>query len=135
MMFSLLILAILLVSANVEAVYVRAEKTNRDVYNPKITSPTAKTVWVAGTTVSVTWDTSDAPQNITNDRGRVVLGQINSYNHSEHLDFDHPLAADFDIMDGNVSFAAPDVPENNNYCIVLFGDSGNASPTFSIIEP
>ncbi|KAF8914888.1 hypothetical protein CPB85DRAFT_1218385 [Mucidula mucida] len=135
-MFSLFILAILLVSASVEAVYLRAEKASRrDVYIPKITSPTAKTVWVAGTTVDVTWDTSDAPQNITNGLGRVVLGQINSYNNSEHLDFEHPLAADFSILDGNVSFSAPDVPENDNYCIVLFGDSGNASPAFSIIEP
>ncbi len=56
MMFSLFILAILLVSASVEAVYLRAEKASRrDVYIPKITSPTAKTVWVAGTTVDVTW--------------------------------------------------------------------------------
>lgn len=38
----------------------------RDVFDPTILSPNADTVWVVGTQVNVTWDTSDAPEDISN---------------------------------------------------------------------
>ena len=63
---------------------------------------------------------------------------------------DHPLATDFLIGDGNVTFTVPDVPMRHDYIVVrawfpslpfdlrltpppVFGNSGNASPTFTIM--
>ncbi|KAL0574380.1 hypothetical protein V5O48_007581 [Marasmius crinis-equi] len=40
--------------------------TTFDVWAPKIISPDANTVWAAGSTVQVTWDTSDAPVLVSN---------------------------------------------------------------------
>lgn len=51
----------------------------RDVWVPKILVPNAETKWVLGTRYNVTWDTSDAPANITNSKGMVTFdigGQI-----------------------------------------------------------
>jgi hypothetical protein len=71
----------------------------------------------------------------------------------------HPLASGFNLDDGKVSFTVPQVKPNNNYIVVreylyypvlpssvqqppmltlgraprtVFGDSGNASPEFTI---
>lgn len=44
------------------------------IFNPTITSPTSSTVWTVGTQVNVTWDTSDAPSQISNG-GQVTLDQ------------------------------------------------------------
>jgi len=51
---------------------------------------------------------------------------------NEHLDIKHPLATDFDIRQGKVPITVPSVKQGNNYIVVLFGDSGNRSPTFRI---
>ncbi|KAF8633867.1 hypothetical protein AX15_001201 [Amanita polypyramis BW_CC] len=59
----------------------------RTVYNPHITSPAAGTMWIVGSTVSVTWDTSDMPPDITNKKGRIELGYIVDGDESEHLDY------------------------------------------------
>ncbi|EPQ54575.1 hypothetical protein GLOTRDRAFT_24481, partial [Gloeophyllum trabeum ATCC 11539] len=104
----------------------------RDVYDPRITSPKSSTVWVVGHSVEVTWDTSDKPKHVTNPEGKVVLGYVEDGDPSEHLDMDHPLADGFDISDGHVKIKVPNVERRNDYIVILFGDSGNRSPAFTI---
>ncbi|KAJ3553668.1 hypothetical protein NM688_g3484 [Phlebia brevispora] len=103
------------------------------VYDPKILNPTAQTVWVVGETYEVTWDTSGLPPaaNITNLIGQVVLGQLSD--DSENLNLNNPLASGFLITDGEVSITVPSVTPGS-YIIVLFGDSGNTSPQFQIVD-
>lgn len=103
----------------------------RDVWSPAITSPDAQTVWVAGTTATVTWDTSNPPADVTNPRGRILLGHVEDGT-DEHLDVAHPLADGFDIRAGKVQVKVPYVSPGNDYIIVLMGDSGNKSPSFVI---
>lgn len=82
------------------------ELVSRIVYNPHITSPTAGTVWKAGSKVTVTWcvglhsfyldgnshfflqirDTSDAPKAVTNNKGTIILGYQSPDSDNEHLD-------------------------------------------------
>lgn len=50
-----------------------AQPEKRDVFVPRITSPVAGDVWNSNQQAQVTWDTSDAPENITNSKGVVVL--------------------------------------------------------------
>ncbi|KAJ2912628.1 hypothetical protein MD484_g7794, partial [Candolleomyces efflorescens] len=104
----------------------------RDVVVPRITSPTASSVWPIGSTQFVTWDTSDFPPDdqITNPLGRVLLGFDSG--DSLNLDIDNPLAEGFSIRDGRVSIVVPDVPPRDDYLIVLMGNSGNTSPSFAI---
>ncbi|KAF5315420.1 hypothetical protein D9619_007420 [Psilocybe cf. subviscida] len=106
----------------------------RDVITPKITSPTKDSVWPVGSTQTVTWDTSDFPpvSQITNIIGKVILGF--DENDSLNLDFEHPLASNFNLTDGSVKLTVPDVQPRDDYLIVLFGDSGNTSPSFSITK-
>ncbi|KAE9405686.1 hypothetical protein BT96DRAFT_1015411 [Gymnopus androsaceus JB14] len=104
----------------------------RDVFDPTITSPTASTVWQSGQTVTVTWDTSNIPSQLSNPIGMVVLGFMANSTDSEHLMLDSPLAQNFNISDGSVSFVVPSVVTRTDYIIALFGDSGNISPTFTI---
>ncbi|KAI9465051.1 hypothetical protein BJY52DRAFT_1090188, partial [Lactarius psammicola] len=102
----------------------------RIVVSPHITNPTVSTTWNVGDKVSVTWDTSSIPQpgNFT---GQLLLGFLTS--DSENLDVDHPLAQDFLLSTGSVQITVPNVPDGTHYYIVvLFGDSGNASPQFTI---
>ncbi|KAF8234310.1 hypothetical protein L208DRAFT_1394341 [Tricholoma matsutake] len=103
----------------------------RDVWNPHIISPNQNTVWVVGTTVTVTWQTSDAPSSLTNPNGTLLLGQMGP--NGENLQIDNPLAQHFKLMDGKVQITVPNTVPGNNYIVVLLGDSGNASPTFSIV--
>ncbi|KAJ3747083.1 hypothetical protein DFH05DRAFT_1393651 [Lentinula detonsa] len=107
---------------------------SRDVYDPPITSPAASTVWEVGQTVTVTWDTTNLPpaSQLTDPNGTVVLGYMTSPTDSEHLMIDSPLAQDFPLSDGQVSFTVPSVVTRTDYIIALFGDSGNISPTFTI---
>lgn len=104
----------------------------RDVYNPKITNPTVRTTWVVGSEVTVTWDVSGIPEDHRNMKSRVVLGWIEPGKLDEHLDLEHPLAQDFTLAQGQVTFAVPRVQPRDNYIVVVFGDSGNHSPPFSI---
>jgi hypothetical protein len=75
----------------------------RAVWNPKITSPTAGEVWVAGSTAKITWylashysapfnllidllrDTTSASRDITNSQGKILLGHLDNGT-DEHLD-------------------------------------------------
>ncbi|KZT23478.1 hypothetical protein NEOLEDRAFT_1069546 [Neolentinus lepideus HHB14362 ss-1] len=103
----------------------RWNSTVRDVYDPRITNPQASTVWVVEDNAEATWDTSDMPQHVTNPKGKLVLGYIEDSS-------DHPLADGFDISEGHIKFRVPRVEPRNDYIVVLFGDSGNRSPTFTI---
>ncbi|KAK0504097.1 hypothetical protein EDD18DRAFT_1132043 [Armillaria luteobubalina] len=105
---------------------------SRDVISPPITSPTAGAVWTVGQTVMVTWNTTVIPpaSQVTNPIGKIVLGH--QANNSLNLDLDHPLASNFQLTDGQVDITVPDVEPRDDYIIVLFGDSGNTSPEFTI---
>ncbi|KZV73997.1 hypothetical protein PENSPDRAFT_602070 [Peniophora sp. CONT] len=95
-----------------------------DVFVPKITSPTASTIWKSDAVETVTWDTSNAPAHISNG-GLVVLND-------DGLPMD-TLAEGFDLRAGSVAVTVPTGLEGFNYTITLFGDSGNVSPAFHII--
>lgn len=104
----------------------------RDVVDPPITSPTADTVWQVGEKQLVTWSTDGLSPNVTNPVGMLVLGYM--YNNSENLMLSSPLATNLNYTDGQVLITVPDVETREDYIVVLFGDSGNASPEFTIIN-
>ncbi|KAF7296927.1 hypothetical protein MIND_00924500 [Mycena indigotica] len=97
----------------------------RDVFVPPITYPHAGTVWYIGQTHNVTWDTSKAPVNITNGKGIIMLRKG---------DLTTPviLQNNFDIRKGRIEVRVPWVVDGSDYKLVLFGDSGNFSPNFTI---
>jgi len=97
----------------------------RDVFVPPITYPTNTTVWNKGEEHNVTWDISQAPVNITNKFGRIQLRQGD-------LTTPLVLADGFDILLGTISVTVPWVITGSDYQLVLFGDSGNFSPEFTI---
>ncbi|KAH8099654.1 hypothetical protein BXZ70DRAFT_942748 [Cristinia sonorae] len=99
--------------------------SKKDVFVPTILEPTASTVWKTGEVRNITWDTSNAPAQITNRLGLVLL---------RFGDITAPLilAKGFDILDGTVSVTVPRVEKRTDWSIVLFGDSGNFSPQFEI---
>ncbi|KAH9928443.1 uncharacterized protein BXZ73DRAFT_48470 [Epithele typhae] len=100
----------------------------RDVFVPPVLYPRSGTVWTKGQRHNVTWDTSNAPTQITNKQGIVQLRKGDTAT---------PLilAADFDILLGRIEVTVPWVVPGSDYSIVLFGDSGNFSPTFTINGP
>ncbi|KIP07806.1 hypothetical protein PHLGIDRAFT_117776 [Phlebiopsis gigantea 11061_1 CR5-6] len=101
----------------------------RDVWDPTMTYPTTGTVWTSGETYTVTWDTSDAPVNIT--------GQNSGFITLRSGEFETPvlLAWDIDLRDGKADVIAPYVITSNDYSLVLFGDSGNWGNQFTINGP
>ncbi|KAI9569680.1 hypothetical protein HD554DRAFT_2171123 [Boletus coccyginus] len=100
----------------------------RDVWVPQILSPDASTIWAAGGTYTVLWDTSSEPAQVTNSEGLVYL-RINGATQST------PLAQGFPLTDGHVDVTIPaDTVPADDWVVVLFGDSGNWSPPFTI-EP
>ncbi|KAF9236490.1 hypothetical protein BU15DRAFT_76932 [Melanogaster broomeanus] len=105
---------------------------SRDVVDPPITDPTASTVWHVGDTQTVIWSTAGLPSNPTNPNGMLVLGYW--YNNSENLMLDSPLATNLNYSVGQADITVPNVPTRSDYIVVLFGDSGNASPEFTIIN-
>ncbi|KAJ7736597.1 hypothetical protein DFH07DRAFT_842977 [Mycena maculata] len=98
---------------------------SRDVYTPPITYPHAGTVWTIGQTHNVTWDTSDPPVNITNKIGMIMLRKDN-------LTTPLILENSFSILLGRIEVKVPWVVDGDDYQLVLFGDSGNFSPYFTI---
>ncbi|KAH9080214.1 hypothetical protein EDB83DRAFT_2513120 [Lactarius deliciosus] len=115
----------------------------RIVVSPQITSPSASTTWNVGDKVTVTWETSSIPSpgNFT---GQLLLGFLTlegenldigelTFSPSTHSTLrNHPLAQDILLSTGSVQVTVPNVPVGTNYIVVLFGDSGNASPQFTI---
>ncbi|KAI0771085.1 hypothetical protein BD413DRAFT_476760 [Trametes elegans] len=122
-----LLLAFFALFSQLAAAMPVAALEKRDVYVPPVLYPHAGTVWHKGETQNVTWDVSDPPVNITNSVGRVMLRKG---------DLTTPLilAKGFDILQGHVEVTVPWVIEDNDYSVVLFGDSGNWSGQFSILE-
>jgi len=65
-----------------------APLNKRDVYVPRILDPHAGTVWISDQQATVTWDTSNPPQQITNRKGLIILrkgetelpGECDQYN-------------------------------------------------------
>ncbi|KAG5716643.1 hypothetical protein E4T56_gene16376 [Termitomyces sp. T112] len=106
--------------------------SRRTVYNPKITSPVETTTWNVGHQAVVTWDLHDIPKESWKQKSMIVLGWVEQGNLNEHLDLDHPLAKDFELSDRRATITVPNVPPKDNYIVVVFGDSGNRSPAFSI---
>ncbi|KAJ7277492.1 hypothetical protein C8J57DRAFT_1466028 [Mycena rebaudengoi] len=95
-----------------------------DVFVPRILTPAAGTVWESFQRQNVTWDTSNVPSTISN-RGFILLA-------SDGREFPFILALDFDLRAGFVELTVPHVIAGSDYQIVLFGDSGNLSPKFTI---
>ncbi|KAG7088278.1 hypothetical protein E1B28_012291 [Marasmius oreades] len=100
--------------------------SSRDVFAPPVTYPHNGVVWYCGDRYNVTWDTSNPPEQITNNEGTIILS------HNGRLLLDHSLADGFNIMDGRVEVEVPNVKVGNKYSIVLLGDSGNQGETFRI---
>ncbi|TFK34052.1 hypothetical protein BDQ12DRAFT_690311 [Crucibulum laeve] len=98
----------------------------RDVFVPPVLYPHTGTVWKILARHNVTWDVSNPPAQITNRFGAIYLRKDGL------IDLDHPLAEGFDILLGRIEVEVPKVKPRNDYQIVLFGDSGNWSGTFTI---
>ncbi|KAH7097563.1 hypothetical protein BKA62DRAFT_423491 [Auriculariales sp. MPI-PUGE-AT-0066] len=99
---------------------------SRDVWDPTIKVPNHKTVWHRGHTVTVKWETKDAPKNISN-------GSAIYLRKGDKTLVDHPLAKGFDLRKGSKSIKIPkSIKPGKDYRIVLFGDSGNWSVEFTI---
>ncbi|KAJ3735064.1 hypothetical protein DFJ43DRAFT_1060354 [Lentinula guzmanii] len=101
-----------------------------DVWDPTITSPVTGTVWVIGTEVNVTWcEHRQHPPDGVSNGGHIYL--------AKEEDAIIPLSSNFDLVAANGSFTVmvPAVVPDNDYQIVLFGDSGNIGPSFTIITP
>ncbi|KAF8867921.1 hypothetical protein CPB84DRAFT_1810441 [Gymnopilus junonius] len=97
----------------------------RDVFVPPVTFPKKSTIWHVGERQHVLWDTTRHPINITNKVGRIFLRKG---------EFTTPLilANDFDILLGRIGVTVPWVEDGQDYQVVVFGDSGNFSPYFTI---
>ena len=107
-----------------------ADLESRLVYVPEIVYPTEGVQWKVGDQVNVTWDASNLPKEPKNLTGAIRLGHMVDGQQGENLA--NTLAQDFLIRTGNVTFTVPNVESRDDYIVVLFGDSGNRSPKFSI---
>ncbi|EAU85843.2 hypothetical protein CC1G_05060 [Coprinopsis cinerea okayama7 len=106
-----------------------AANKNLIVINPKITTPRQDSYWTKGSRQIVTWDTDKIPLEKATATGLILLGYSTPDDDSEHLD----IASGFPLTDGSIEVTVPaDVASRDNYFIVLFGDSGNVSPKFTI---
>ncbi|PWN94700.1 hypothetical protein FA09DRAFT_290764, partial [Tilletiopsis washingtonensis] len=107
----------------------------RLVYNPRIIEPTSATVWGAGKTQTVAWSTEDIPDEARNYRGMIKLG-YQPADGSGGLNLKWTLASDFLLTDDQADITLPsDLEPRDDYIVVLMGDSGNASPLFTIEQP
>ncbi|KAJ6493267.1 hypothetical protein C8R45DRAFT_184908 [Mycena sanguinolenta] len=101
---------------------------NRDVYAPPVTYPHAGTVWKVGQRHNVTWNVINPPARITNPTGQIMLRKGN-------LTTSVVLEKNFSILLGRIEVKVPRVKHGDDYQLVLFGDSGNFSPYFTITGP
>ncbi|KAI9033620.1 hypothetical protein CLU79DRAFT_806938 [Phycomyces nitens] len=102
------------------------------VLNPHITVPNANTVWEAGESYDVTWNSIiDGTPIDPSLNGTIKLGYLEGDDINEHLFW--TLASGFPLSTGSQSVVLPDsLVTRSSYIIVLMGDSGNASPQFTI---
>ncbi|KAJ7648700.1 hypothetical protein DFH06DRAFT_572298 [Mycena polygramma] len=98
---------------------------SRDVFVPPILYPKAGTVWTVGQRHNVTWDISNHPTHITNSVGFILLRKGG-------LTTPVILEDNFSILRGRIEVTVPRVVDGTDYQLVLFGDSGNFSPNFTI---
>ncbi|ORY99352.1 hypothetical protein BCR43DRAFT_513470 [Syncephalastrum racemosum] len=119
--------AILLILASIYCFTVSAI-----VWNPQITEPSSATVWKAGDNVNVKWDTTIQGEKIPDGvDGIIKLGYLEDGSINEHLYW--TLAGNFPLNRGYQNVTLPsDLETKDSYIIVLMGDSGNASPKFTI---
>ncbi|VDB82894.1 unnamed protein product [Peniophora sp. CBMAI 1063] len=108
------------------AIAVPVQHAARDVWDPTILTPNASTVWEAGANVTVTWETDDAPTNISNGAAIFLRDNTTLYQPA--------LAEGFDLRGGSQDITLPEnLTTASDFRIVLFGDSGNWSPEFTVI--
>ena len=103
------------------------------IVNPKIFVPNNQTVWYVGCQADIAWDTSQIVTTgplQTETSGPIMLGYIIPPNPSEHLFL--TLVPNVNLTLGFAHITVPNVPTRNDYIVVVFGDSGNASPPFTI---
>ncbi|KAF7371983.1 hypothetical protein MVEN_00056300 [Mycena venus] len=100
-----------------------AGPTPLDVFAPLITAPTAGTVWESKTQQTITWCVAGAPPVISGAMLMLRKGNITA---------PFILAKNFDLRAGSLNITVPWVVSGDNYRLVLFGDSGNFSPFFTI---
>ncbi|KAF7346565.1 hypothetical protein MSAN_01884600 [Mycena sanguinolenta] len=100
----------------------------RDVFSPPVIYPGKGTVWHVGERHNVTWNLHNAPKQITNSKGMIVLVK----NHTM-VDLDTPLAEGFDIRTPYHEITVPQVEAGHDYQILVFGDSGNVGEKFTIL--
>lgn len=99
----------------------------RDVFDPPVLVPNANTVWQAGTVQTVVWNASNPPKDISNLAEIVLRIQGNGT-------FGPTLASGFSLLTGSQAIQLPaDLETRDDYFIILFGDSGNVSPDFTIL--
>jgi len=110
------------------ALAIPAQRSTLDVWTPTIIYPTEGVTFYAGDKCTITWDVSDAPAQITNPIGAVFLRKGEETT---------PLILEgqFLLTRGAITVDIPWVDNGTDYSFVLFGDSGNFSPTFSITGP
>ncbi|KZT73853.1 hypothetical protein DAEQUDRAFT_644010, partial [Daedalea quercina L-15889] len=114
----------LALASTVASVAASPVHVSRAIWDPEILTPNAQTVWVQGQTYEVTWDTANPPANVSNPYGQVLLGKGG---------VEAVLASDFALTDGSVEVTVPTGLEpGSDYEVILFGDSGNISPEFTI---
>jgi len=130
-LFTALLTALALVSLTTASPAPAAIRRSEDiVFSPTVLTPKEGTSWQVGTKLLVTWD-STIPQGGEKNTGTIVLGFDNGTG-SENLDYEHPLASGFLLSSGSQNVTVPDVPLRSTYYVVLFGDSTNKSPNFTI---
>ncbi|PIL22621.1 hypothetical protein GSI_15312 [Ganoderma sinense ZZ0214-1] len=122
------VLALLTVAASASA----AALLNDVVIITPITAPDAGDVWPVGSVQTITWDTTTIPVGSEDATGFILLGYLEDGSSNEHLDFQNPLAQNIPLENGAVNVTVPNVAARDDYIVVLFGDSGNKSPKFTI---
>ncbi|KAK1226267.1 hypothetical protein PQX77_010740 [Marasmius sp. AFHP31] len=102
------------------------------VHRPRIIQASIGARWQRGQTRTVSWDTSDLPREKENATGTLLLGFLEESD--ENLDIDHPLADNFPLKKGFVTFTVPKhLERKNGYIVALLGDSGNISGPFAVV--
>ncbi|KAK0482783.1 hypothetical protein IW261DRAFT_1418311 [Armillaria novae-zelandiae] len=97
-----------------------------DIFDPPVLSPSTGTTWTVKTTQTVSWDTSNPPDLITNRNH----SSIRLTKGGRQLPI--VLADEFDILIGKIDVKVPWVVDGDDYAVILFGDSGNWGEEFSI---
>ncbi|GJE98438.1 hypothetical protein PsYK624_146680 [Phanerochaete sordida] len=106
-----------------------ATGVSADLWIPPVIEPHAGAVWVVGQYYNITWDNADPPVNITDQLGHAYLAKGFEYNS------DGPqLASNFPLLQGWVTVQVPNVANGDDYSVVLFGDSANFGPEFTIVS-